>query len=354
MIVVGVINLKDYWSYMMDVVIDIFELPKVSIIVPVYKVEMYLQRCIDSIVNQSYKNLEIILIDDGSPDNCGAICEMYASDDDRIKVIHQKNQGLSVARNTGIEIASGKYIVFVDSDDYIALNLVERCVSVAEKKELDLLIFDWVCEMPKGKFEKHEIDKSFCVDRDWFLKGILSDEIQSYAWNKFYKRNLWDKHRFPKGLTFEDLYIMPRVFFEAKRIEYIEEWLYYYNRTNLNSITSHLNAKNKYGVFCALENRLELLKEKEFKEYEDWGRVGALRNAVAAYALNTRQKMLSEAQIEHIKSYCYGQDTTGLILRYKIVHWTMFHCEWLCEVYAKGRLFYENIKRALEHKMEII
>ena len=116
MIVVGVINLNDYWSYMMCYEKNRIEFPKVSIIVPVYKVEMYLPRCIDSIVNQTYKNIEIILIDDGSPDNCGTICEMYAFDDKRIKVIHQENQGLSAARNIGLDIASGKYIVFVDSD----------------------------------------------------------------------------------------------------------------------------------------------------------------------------------------------------------------------------------------------
>ena len=325
-------------------------IPKVSVIVPIYQVEAYLNKCIDSIINQTYQNLEIILVDDGSPDDCGKICDKYANSDKRIRVIHQANKGLSAARNIGLDVATGEYIVFVDSDDHISLNMIETCIKKATEKDIDLLLFDWICEMPKGKYEKHKIDKTYCVNRDWFLKGILSDEIQSYVWNKFYKRNLWKKHRFPEGLTFEDLYIMPQVFFDANKIEYIEQWLYYYNRTNLNSITSNLNAKNKYGVFCALENRLKLFKEKEFNIFENWGRTGALKNAIAAYALNTRQQMLRRDQITHIKSFCHGQDLSSLILRYKIVYWTMFNCEWLCEAYGKGRLFYEMIKVMLKLK----
>lgn len=111
--------------------------PLISVIIPVYKVEKFLHRCVDSVINQTYKNLEIILIDDGSPDNCGNICDEYAKKDTRIKVIHQENQGLSGARNSGLNIAKGEYIYFIDSDDYIKKNTLENMIKYSEK---DILI----------------------------------------------------------------------------------------------------------------------------------------------------------------------------------------------------------------------
>ena len=119
---------------------------KVSVIVPVYKVEKYLKKCIDSILNQTYRDLEVILVDDGSPDQCGTICDRYGREDSRVHVIHKENGGLSDARNTGVERASGEYILFVDSDDYIEPELVEKTVKAAEKTGCDLVMFDYIRE----------------------------------------------------------------------------------------------------------------------------------------------------------------------------------------------------------------
>ena len=113
---------------------------KISIIVPIYNVEKYLRKCIDSILNQSYDNLQIILVDDGSPDNCPKICDEYLNKDNRIQVIHKSNGGLSSARNAGIKVANGKYIAFIDSDDYIELNMIEKLVNAIEKSNADLCI----------------------------------------------------------------------------------------------------------------------------------------------------------------------------------------------------------------------
>lgn len=114
---------------------------KVTVVVPIYNVEKYLNKCIESIVNQTYENLEIILVDDGSPDNCPAICELWAEKDSRIRVIHKENQGLGMARNTGIENATGEYICFFDSDDYIALELIENCVKAIQETDSDAVMF---------------------------------------------------------------------------------------------------------------------------------------------------------------------------------------------------------------------
>lgn len=116
---------------------------KVSIIVPVYNVEKYIHKCIDSILAQTYRNLEIILVDDGSPDNCGKICDEYASNDNRIIVIHQKNGGLSAARNAGLNKSTGNFIVFVDSDDYLEISAIEDCIHYIKTNNYDILIFNW-------------------------------------------------------------------------------------------------------------------------------------------------------------------------------------------------------------------
>ncbi|MCF0156053.1 MAG: glycosyltransferase, partial [Veillonella sp.] len=113
---------------------------KISVIVPIYNVEPYIHQCVDSIINQTYKDLEIILVDDGSPDNCGKICDEYAAKDDRVKVIHRPNGGLSAARNSGLDVATGEYIAFVDSDDYIACNMYSDMMEFMLKHKLDIVV----------------------------------------------------------------------------------------------------------------------------------------------------------------------------------------------------------------------
>lgn len=125
----------------------------ISVIVPVYKVEKYLHRCVDSIINQTYKNLEIILVDDGSPDNCPKICDEYAQKDQRIKVIHKKNAGISEARNAGLEIAQGEFVAFVDSDDYIDSTMYEKMLLLAQKEKNDLVLCGFKKVSEDGKIE---------------------------------------------------------------------------------------------------------------------------------------------------------------------------------------------------------
>ena len=129
----------------------IAETPLISIIIPVYKVEPYLRKCLDSVVQQTYRNLEIILVDDGSPDSCGAICDEYATKDERITVIHQENKGLSAARNAGLDIATGDYIQFVDSDDWIEPDALATVLSIAEDHHVDIVCFGFNKHLPSGE-----------------------------------------------------------------------------------------------------------------------------------------------------------------------------------------------------------
>ena len=186
---------------------------------PIYKVEPYLRRAIDSIIKQSYSNLEIILVDDGSPDKCGEICDEYGLLDDRIKVIHKENGGLSDARNAGLDIAAGEYIAFVDSDDYIAGDYVETLLAALNEHDADVAMCAYAVtsslEYDGSIFEAgHDDDKKRdgaieVCSREELLKNLYDANHcdATYfivAWNKLYKASLWEGIRFPKGKIHED------------------------------------------------------------------------------------------------------------------------------------------------------
>ena len=178
----------------------------ISIIIPVYKVEKYLEKCIQSVINQTYENLQIILVDDGSPDNCGKICDEYAKKDHRIEVIHKSNGGLSDARNKGLEIAKGEYIGFVDSDDYIEADMYEVLYNLLKQYNADVSICNFYT-VSQGKISIKNADNGINdYNRIEILKEILLDRnIQSYAWNKLYKKELFDEIKYPIGKKYEDI-----------------------------------------------------------------------------------------------------------------------------------------------------
>ena len=241
----------------------------ISVIVPVYKVEEYLNRCVDSIINQTYKNLEIILVDDGSPDNCGKICDDYAKHDKRIKVIHKKNGGLSDARNAGLSVAKGKYIGFVDSDDYISENMYEILYKELVKNKADISICKYIYFkniIPEFTTD-YEITSYTNIEAILELIKIKQRKIQDYAWNKLYKRKLFKKIRYPKNFVFEDIGTTYLLFYEAKKIINIDCILYaYYD--NSNSITSNKNPKNISDIIEMTTQRSKFLL-KNFNEYKD-------------------------------------------------------------------------------------
>lgn len=178
----------------------------ISIIIPVYKVEKYLEKCIQSVINQTYENLQIILVDDGSPDNCGKICDEYAKKDHRIEVIHKSNGGLSDARNKGLEIAKGEYIGFVDSDDYIEADMYEVLYNLLKQYNADVSICNFYTVSQEKIAIKNADNGIKEYTRIEILKEILLDNnIQSYAWNKLYKKDLFDEIKYPVGKKYEDI-----------------------------------------------------------------------------------------------------------------------------------------------------
>lgn len=218
---------------------------KVSIIVPVYKVEAYLEKCVSSIVKQTLQEIEIILVDDGSPDRCPAICDQLAKTDSRIRVIHQENKGLGGARNTGILAATSPYLLFVDSDDTIHESLAEKTYRAAQQQDADIILFDLIsvdkngCELwthpspvPKGQpLTLRSTPK--------LLMGMLS------ACNRLFRRALFIENEifFPDHLWYEDLHTVPKLLLCAQKVFYLDEPPLYYYFIRTNSIMHSTNAE---------------------------------------------------------------------------------------------------------------
>ena len=217
----------------------------VSVVVPIYNVEKYIRECIDSVLNQTYKDLEIILVDDGSPDNCGKICDAYAKQDVRIKVIHKKNGGLSDARNAGMDIASGEYIYFLDSDDYIKTDAIEQLVHCIEKEKADIVYFE--AETIFEDFEKPDYYEVFIRSNSYktaagaavHLSHLRHAEYFSGVVLLFMRREFLKEHqlRFYKGIIHEDELFTPVAFIKAKRVASLKKALYA-RRLRANSIMS--------------------------------------------------------------------------------------------------------------------
>ena len=242
----------------------------ISVIVPVYRVEKYLERCVKSILSQTYKNLEVILVDDGSPDQCPAICDACAEKDARVKVIHQENKGLSGARNAGIDAASGEYLAFVDSDDYVSPHFIE---------ELYQLLQDTGCAIGQCRFSYvkgdglvEEGDSAFCIYRgESLMEQLYGPEEKAtcfvVAWNKLYRAELFKETgiRYPEGRIHEDEATTYRLFHEAKKLAFLDRALYGYYTENGGSITSVFSAKRLQWL-TAHEERIAFLKKNGYEK----------------------------------------------------------------------------------------
>ena len=243
----------------------------ISVVVPIYKVEMYLKQCINSIIKQTYTNLEIILVDDGSPDNCPKICDEFKEKDSRVVVIHKENGGLSDARNAGIDVAKGKYIAFIDSDDYIHNEFIEELYNhiVSEKAQISM------CTIQKVN-EKDEVIEEIPITEEKVISGrkaILEFNNFSIsnvvAWNKLYNIELFKDIRYPKGKIHEDEFTTYKLLYLAKRVAISNRKLYYY-RYNQNSITNKQFNEKRLDVIDALEERIEFFKNRnEIELYEN-------------------------------------------------------------------------------------
>lgn len=234
--------------------------PLVSIIVPIYNVEPYLLRCLDSISRQTLINIEAILVDDGSSDGCGGICDSYAQKDSRFKVIHQQNGGISNARNNGMKIARGRYFGFVDPDDYIADDMYQKLYQEAVRKDAEIVICDHFRVEKEGLIPRSSFEHNLVLAKYEAMQLVASDKITSYIWCKLYKRELFAKVAFLEGHDFEDLTILHELIHAVENIAYIHDCLYYYF-INPKGVIATLTIQKEYDHFMAWKRRIAFLQK---------------------------------------------------------------------------------------------
>ena len=240
--------------------------PLISVIVPVYKVEPYLDRCVQSIVNQTYKNLEIILVDDGSPDNCPAMCDAWAEKDSRVRVIHKKNGGAASARNAALDVMQGEYIAFTDSDDYIDANMFSALYASIERNNSDISM----CELHNVDLNGAILDspKLQCEhvkgeSRDALVCLVeMSSICYCVLYNKLYKRFLWKDVRFPEYRIYEDEAVLAKIYALAKTVSYVYRSLYYYVQSE-NSIMRSCVDRRNLVVLDIMDMRRSLFEEMQ-------------------------------------------------------------------------------------------
>lgn len=275
------------------------EKPNISIIVPIYKVEAYLHRCVDSILAQTYQDFELILVDDGSPDNCGVICDRYAAQDPRLRVIHKENGGLSDARNAGLQIARGEYIAFIDSDDWVTPDYLEKLLNALIETDADICECDIIrtaTEYPQLSANKPAATEIF--DPEAAMDQLIQDGIfHQYVWNKLYKRHVVEGLLFPKGKTNEDEFWTYQAFGRSNKVARIHCPLYYY----FQRPTSIMGAGYSLKRLDALEAKC---RRQEYIEHHFPGLASLARVNLIQSAIYSGQMTLLHLTNEDQKKAC--------------------------------------------------
>lgn len=285
------------------------EIKLISIIIPVFKVEKYLNRCIESVVRQTYKNLEIILVDDGSPDNSPKLCDEWAKKDSRIKVIHKENGGVSSARNVGLKNVLGDYIAFVDSDDWIEETMCEKLIEHATKTDADMTFFKFRRVYENGKvFENKEValERVKCKDIKVFFTSVTDKhgnylDVMGSACRILFKKDIATAHKFSEKLKHgEDLFFVLNCLEKANKVEILDEVLYnyYYND---QSVTTKVCENYFQNIINLCKHEKNYLKEKNLSEYEFF--------INHAYVCRVVSKMAQQKYfVKNMKNLCKNDD----------------------------------------------
>lgn len=288
--------------------------PTISIVVPVYRVEDYLPRALDSVLAQTYAAWDMILIDDGSPDRCGAICDEYAAGEPRIHVIHQKNAGVSAARNAGIDAADGEYLFCLDPDDYLAPDALETLMKVMQETGADIVV---------GGHNRVEADGRIHCDSDvWpdladtgnIQRAVLLNRLPNFVWGRLYRRGVWDGVRMPEGEVMEDLYVCPSLYVKARRVVLERRPLYFYSHENIESImavSGEKYARLRYGKFLAWREH-ERVALAHFPDCAEACAAEAFYAGVRAYCLDAGKEILTQTERREIEAYIAAHPHTSV------------------------------------------
>ncbi|SCZ79715.1 glycosyltransferase [Pseudobutyrivibrio xylanivorans] len=236
----------------------------ITVIVPIYNVEKYIHKCVDSILNQTYSNLEIFLVDDGSPDGCPQICDEYAQKDSRIKVIHKKNGGLSDARNVAIDVMTGKYVTFVDSDDYLSLDCIESMYNALVSNDADLAVCNYAYITEDNQIINHPkcSGKIEVFGQEEALYELLdSRKYSNSAWGKLYRADYFEDVRYPFGKIYEDVPTTYKLFMKADKVAYVEQTNYFY-LYNIKAISKQAFKPQRMDAVYFAEDMVKVILKK--------------------------------------------------------------------------------------------
>ncbi len=297
--------------------------PMLSIIVPVYNAENYIERCLSSIVNQTYRNLQIIVVDDGSVDGSGAICDSF-SKDDRVTVIHQENKGVSAARNRALCIAKGEYIGFVDADDYVLKDMAYQAVEKLVESDCDVYIFRWLEETKKGVLESGHAIQTGKKNKMQLLHDLVEDRtFLGFMWNKIMRRTLLDGLFFDENcIGLEDMMMLFQIFPRIEQGYITEQSHYVYNRINETNFSHSSSLKKHYDIYKGNKERYRI--STQFPDIKDMVEaelvLAAYRYLVEADSERMEKSDLTYKEIrttfiEHYKSIIFQKNIRGSVKR---------------------------------------
>lgn len=303
--------------------------PLISVIIPVYKVEPYLRRCIDSVINQTYTNLEIILVDDGSPDNSPAICDDYAQKDNRVKVIHKENGGLSSARNAGINVAIGEFLSFIDSDDWIHPNYIETLISDLLTNNADISIVENIVTSTQPKNASISNTVQILTAYEALERLFKKQEIAFIvSWGKLYKKELFKDIHFPIGRFHEDEFTTYQLFYTTKKIVWNNTPLYYYFKRE-DSITT---ARHPLDILTFFEERYKFFKQHNEQNLLSYLLVPLCWQLLCAYWYERKKKNFPDSKKYLSLFVFYVKD-------FNIVKSSFFH-KFFLKTFAKAPWLY--------------
>lgn len=321
--------------------------PRLSIIVPVYNVEKYIHSCINSILNQHFSDFELILVDDGSTDNCGKICDEYASSDKRVRIIHQENGDVSAARNKGIDVSQGEIIGFVDSDDIICADMYQKMVDFMDVHQLDAVCADtYLVKNCKETF-RPRYDKDMLFSHLEAINEILDGKLDNAATNKIFKRKVIGNIRFPVGRIYEDVATVYRYIYQAEKVGYICRPYYYFKRKG-SIVQTAFNSKGRYDCFRGYKERLEFSQKNNLRcidKCEIQALETALATLTAFYATseNTESENFQDV-VNYIKNHTASKFVNRLRTKGKFLIYCFQYCLPAYKLYAGLSAFSKKLK----------
>ena len=322
--------------------------PKISLITCGYGAEAYIHKCLDSLLNQSYKNLEFVIIDDGSPDNCPAICDEYAARDSRIHLVHQENAGYGVARNVGLKTATGDFVGFVDPDDWVDHDMMTGMAQAIVEQQADIVVCDWITypdmDEEHGKLHTQNIDNNapFEEIRDLFLL----DRKPNFLCNKLFAKKLFEGLTIPPDIVLGDLYVCGELFARSSKIYYVGKGYYCY-RVHASFANTRGKTRRKYGMFMAWREHERVSEQYGFKtlEYSRWR---AQKAAVALLVIDKAQPYLTEEQKNDVLQYLWESKkhrSPKLSIKHIAQWWALENVPMLCKAIGSISIWNDGRKQ---------